>query len=96
MKQFHAKQCLAWYNEQFNNSESFDEEDEIVRIRCLLEDIASGKIVTCIPFSDELMHAIFEHNENNHISHTTRTHYEDVGFNRACKVMVVTGRMAKA
>lgn len=96
MKAFHAKQCLNWYNEQFNNSEAWDDEDEIARIRCLLEDLAAGRIVTCVPFSDELMHQVFEHNDNSNIRHETRTHYEDIGFNRACKVMVATGRMSKA
>lgn len=95
MERFHAKQCLAWYNEHFNNADAWGDEDEIVRIKCLLSDIAEGKTVVCVPFSDEIMHHVFEHNENQNIRHETRTHYEDIGFNRACKVMVATGRMKK-
>ena len=96
MNSLHAKQCLLWFVEQFNNYPAWGDEDEINRIRALLMDLASGKIVTCVPFSDELMNNVFEHNRDLSIPHAVRTHYEDVGFNRACKVMVATGRMAKA
>lgn len=95
MEMFHAKQSLAWYNEHFNNADAWGDEDEIVCIKRLLRDIAEGKVVVCFPFSDEIMHHVFEHNEDPSIPHGTRTHYEDIGFNRACKVMVATGRMKK-
>ena len=96
MNKIQAIKCLLWFVEQFNNYETWREEDEINRIRSLLKDLAQGKIVVCVPFSDELLHETFPHNDDPHISHSTRCHYEDVGFNRACRVMVATGRMAKA
>lgn len=96
MQRFQAKICRQWFDEQFNNHECFDYDDEVCHIRCLLKSIEDGELVTCVPFSDELLNEVYPQNENEHISHTTRTHYEDVGFNRACKVMISTGRMAKA
>ena len=96
MNKIQAKECLLWFVEQFNNYETWSDEDKINQIRSLLEDLAQGKIVTVIPFSDKLLYQTFPHDGNPHISHSTRFHYEYVGFNRACKVMIATGRMAKA
>ena len=96
MDNIQAKKCLYWYDEQFNNAESFDSDESIVAIRDLLRDLAQGRKVVCLPFSDGHLHEVFKHDEDLSIPHAVRAHYEDVGFNRACIAMLKTGLIRKS
>lgn len=96
MERFGAKLCLQWFDEQFNNHQSFDHDNEICRIRWLLKSIADGELVTCIPYSDSLKNEVFLPEKDMFVPQDIRTYHEDIGFNRCLGVMVATGRMAKA